>query len=272
MRKLAALALFLAALSPLSAQFTLDFDTPGQFSSYFSSEQEGPITQSATGGLNNSGAMDLSGLTGGMTAQQIVTFNHGFSSQLSSWSTSLYYYGNIQSLWQFGVTTAAAPALVEAWAFANGSYLPAIWLEAGNNEGGAFAVSSYNGTDAPIYDTQFVSGGLSTDAAWYHLTLDVSYTGGSHYGMHGTLTAANADGSLGELLSTSFLSIDNEGIASADTLYLYLNLFDGVVIDNFTTTTYSPTAIPEPSTYAAIFGAVALGAVVIARRRQSKQS
>ncbi len=31
-------------------------------------------------------------------------------------------------------------------------------------------------------------------------------------------------------------------------------------------------AIPEPSTYAAIFGAVALGAVVIARRRQSKQS
>ena len=30
-------------------------------------------------------------------------------------------------------------------------------------------------------------------------------------------------------------------------------------------------AIPEPSTYAAIFGAVALGAVVIVRRRQSKQ-
>jgi len=31
-------------------------------------------------------------------------------------------------------------------------------------------------------------------------------------------------------------------------------------------------AIPEPSTYAAIFGAVALGAVVIVRRRQSKRS
>jgi len=269
MRKLSALVLFLAVLSPVSAQFTLDFDTPDQFSSYFSSEQEGPITQSATGGLNNSGAMDLSGLGG--VAQQIVTFNHGFSSQLSSWSTSVYYYGNIQNLWQFGVTTAAAPTLVEGWAFANGSYLPAIWLEAGNNEGGAFAVGSYDGTDTPSYDTQFVSDGLSTDAAWYHLALDVSYTGGSHYDITGTLTAANADGSLGDLLSTSFLSIDNEGIDSADTLYLYLNLFDGVAIDNFTTTTYSPTAIPEPSTYAAIFGAVALGAVVIVRRRQSKQ-
>jgi len=216
--------------------------------------------------------MDLSGLTGGLTAQQIVTFNHGFSSQLSSWSTSLYYYGNIQSLWQFGVTTAAAPALTDAWASTNGSLLPAIWLEGGSNEGGAFAVGSYEGTDGDLnYDTQIVSGGLSTDAAWYHLTLDVSYTGGSHYEITGTLTAANADGSLDDVLVTSFLSIDNDSIASADTLYLYLNLFDGVVIDHFTTTTYSPTAIPEPSTYAAIFGAVALGAVVIARRRQSKQ-
>jgi len=31
MRKLSALVLFLAVLSPVSAQFTLDFDTPGQF-------------------------------------------------------------------------------------------------------------------------------------------------------------------------------------------------------------------------------------------------
>lgn len=265
MKKPAVLALFLAALSPAFAQFTLDFDTPGQFSTYFSSAQTGPFTQSASGGLNNSGALDLSGLTGGATAQQIVTFNHGFSSHLSSWSASIYYYGNAQQFWQFGVVTAAAPELVEAFAFANGNYLPAIWLESGNRDGGAFAVGSYDGFSEVAYDTVIVSGGLPTSAEWYNYTINVTYTGGSNYAITGTLMQSDASGGLGSLLATSSLSIENSGLAAADTVYLYLNLYDGVALDNFVTTTYAA-PIPEPSTYAALVGVLALGAAAWRRR------
>jgi hypothetical protein len=62
----------------------------------------------------------------------------------------------------------------------------------------------------------------------------------------------------------------NTGLASADSVYLFLNLYDGVAIDNFATTTHGA-PIPEPSTYAALVGVLALGAAAWRRRIASRR-
>ncbi|MCM2273369.1 MAG: PEP-CTERM sorting domain-containing protein [Candidatus Didemnitutus sp.] len=266
MKKLLALVLGVAAVSPLAADYTLDFNTAGQFAGEFGSAQPGPITQSGSGGLNGSGSLDLSGMTGGSTAQQIVTFNQAFAGNLSSWSASIYYYGNAQHFWQFGVLTTATPALNDGWAHDGSSYVPSIWLESGNADGGSFGVGSYDGVGETIYDVSIVDGGLPASAEWYKYTINVMHTGGSNFTIAGTMNQANADGSLGAVLATALLLIENAAIAADSTVYLYLNLYDGVAIDNFYTTTYTPAVIPEPATLAALAGLLALGFVSWRRR------
>ncbi len=56
-----------------------DFNTPGQLTGNFSSGQSGPITQVATGGLSNSGCLNISGTDYNNGPWQIFTLNTPFT-------------------------------------------------------------------------------------------------------------------------------------------------------------------------------------------------
>ncbi len=255
--------LCVAFTSTAVAEFHLDFNTPGQYEDYFQSAQAGPITQTATGGLSNTGALDLSALGSGDNPQQIITFKHGFSSTLSSWTASIYYYGNAQSFWQFGVSTLSLPELDDFGYPASGdSTFSGIWLESGNMDGGSFAIAVFSPDD---YDSvaQVIDGGLPTDDAWYRYTISGNYLGGNNYSIVGTLHQASSDGTLGTLLAQQTLNTSNSDFTGSEQLYFYINLGDGTALDNFYT---DIEVIPEPSTFALLSGAAALG-LLLARRR-----
>ena len=241
------------------AAVAVNFDSAGDFTGYFSSGQSGPIQQSGTGGLNNGGSLDLSGITGG-TGQQILTLNQSFAGNTASWSASIYYRGNAQNFWQFGITTEEAPGLNEGWAY-NDEYLPVIYFESGGREGGAIGFGNYSPTVSPTAEygeIVFIPGGLPVTPEWYRYSITVNYLGLSQYSVEGTLTAANADGSLGAVLGTVTSTFTNPELAADETAYLFLNMYDGVALDDFSTT------VPEASS--GLLAALGLLAAGIRRR------
>jgi hypothetical protein len=180
-------------------------------------------------------------MTGG-TGQQILTLNQSFAGNLSSWNASIYYKGNAQNFWQFGFTTDAAPGINDTWAH-NGAYLPVIFFQSGNLEGGAIGFTNYSpsaGT-AENGEVVLVAGDLPVTAEWYRYSITVNYLGLSQYSVQGTLHQANADGSLGAQLATVTSTFTNPELAADGTAYLLINMYDGVALDNFSTT------VPEVS-------------------------
>ena len=258
---------FLALLGSLQAAVVLDFDTPGQFAANFSSGQSGPITQSASGGANGSGSLNLSGMNGSAATQQIITFNQAFSGDLESWSASIYYRGDALNFWQFGFTTEEAPALTEGWASQGNSFLPVILFASGSVDDGAIGFTSYspsNPVNGGITDGQLfnIPGDLPSTNEWYQYSFAVEYLGLSQYSVEGTLRAANADGSLGAVLGTVSSTFTNPELAADDSVYLYINMYQGQAIDNFTTT------VPEVS--GAMLGSIGLVSGLLCSRRRKR--
>lgn len=233
----------LVAAQPLGAALVVDFDTPGALTNNFSSAQSGIIVQSTTGGLNNSGSLDLSAITGGATAQQIWTLTPSFAGNLSSWSMSIYYHGNGQKFWQFGVTSEAAPALDSGYAY-SGAYLPYIAFGSGDLNNGAIGFTNYSplAGSGEYGATVDVPGDIPTTAAWYRYDVGVTYLGSSQFSVQGTMSNANVDGTIASQLATVTSVFTNPELAADPSAHIFFNLYDGVALDNFTTT-----AVPEPS-------------------------
>lgn len=265
MKRISAASLVL--LSSVQAAVLLDFNTPGQLSGNFSSAQVGPITQSTTGGANGSGSLNLSGMNGTAATQQILTFNQSFAGDLASWSASIYYRGDARNFWQFGFITEAAPALNEGWASQGGSFLPVILFASGSVDDGAIGFTSYspsNPVNGGITDGQLfnIPGDLPTSNEWYQYSFAVEYLGLSQYSVEGTLRSANADGSLGAVLGTVTSTFTNPELAADDSVYLYLNFYQGQAIDNFAT------SIPEPS--GVLLGGIGLAGGLLCPRRRKR--
>ena len=258
---------FLALLGSLQAAVVLDFDTSGQFAENFSSGPSGPITQSASGGTDGSGSLDLSGLNGSAGTQQIITFNQSFAGDLASWSASIYYRGDAQNFWQFGFTSDEAPNLTEGWASQGGSFVPVILFASGSVDNGAIGFTSYspsNPVNGGVTDGQLfnIPGDLPTSDEWYQYSFSVGYLGLSQYSVEGTLRSANADGSLGAVLGTVSSTFTNPELAADDSVYIYLNLYQGAAVDNFATT------IPEVS--GAMLGSIGLASGLLCSRRRKR--
>ncbi len=79
-----------------------DFNTPGQLTGNFSSAQSGLTIQSDTGGLNNSGSLNILATA---ESSQIFTLNTPFSGDLDTWRVSFYYKGDANLNPTLGVTT-----------------------------------------------------------------------------------------------------------------------------------------------------------------------
>jgi len=265
MRTLLVSALGLALASAAFADTYVDFNAPGDFATYFSSAQSGGIIASGSGGLSDSGSLDITGLP---SAPQMITFNQGFSPTMSSWSASIYFYGDAQNFWQFGVTTKAAPDLDDfGYPGSEGESLPVIWIQTGNDSGGALGIGNYSpGPFHPEeWNSTLVPSGLPTSNAWYRYTISGTYLGDDQYDIHALLYEANADGTLGAQLAEFSFEVYNSGLAASETLYFFISPGQGVTLDNFHT---DLEAIPEPATLPVLLA----GAAVLAwHRRRSRR-
>jgi hypothetical protein len=128
---------------------------------------------------------------------------------------------------------------------------------------GGFFDFSVNAGGNPFTDIEFRFGASITQAGAGGSTVGISYSldGGSNFISLGTELIDTLQASGGQQVSTSVLS----DVTNDITFRVGFNNIDtGVNFDNLQV---SGTVVPEPSTYAAIFGAIALGFVAYRRRK-----
>lgn len=239
-----------------------DFNTAGQLTGNFSSAQSGLTIQSGTGGLNNSGCLDISATDYDNGPWQIFTLNTPFSGNLDTWRVSFYYKGNANNSPTLGVTTEPVPLLTDGQPGNGGSvYYPIINVTSGAANGGEVGISSYSGSGESEWKVSPVAGGLPTTTNWYFYELTVSYLGSNNLSVTGTLNSASSDGTVGSLLASASQTFNNPAIAGDSTAYIYFQVSGGVAIDNLSTT-----AVPEPATLGMLAGA-GLVAFAAYRRR-----
>lgn len=240
-----------------------DFNTPGQLTGNFSSAQSGLTIQSGTGGLNNSGSLDLTATD--YEHAQIFTLNTPFSGSLDTWRVSFYYKGDANLNPTLGVTTQAAPLVTDGQPGDGGTtYYPFIIGQSGGADGGVMGISNYTGTGYSDWKLGVVSGGLPTTANWYFYELTVSYLGSNNFSVTGTLNSASSDGTVGLLLASASQTFNNPAIAGDSAAYIYFQVNGGVAIDNLSTT-----AVPEPTTIGLLAGA-GLAVFAAYRRRVAR--
>lgn len=242
----------LALSQAASAALLIDFNAAGQFANNFSTSQStGLVTQSASGGLGNTGHIDLSGLSLESGQTQIWTLNTSFNPTLSNWSAEFYLKGSVFA--NFGVTTQAAPNNVESYPV-NGTataYLPQISMGTGGNLVGIFDENNVVASDTVT---------VPLANGWYRYQLSVSYLGEGNYNVTATVHTADANGALLQQIGTLTTPIHNPELAAAPQAYIYLGIDRvGESIDNFYTT------IPEPASASLALMGTAL--LVLRRRR-----
>lgn len=246
---LLALATF-ALIGEVTAQttFTYNFNS-GQsdfLNTFTTNPNAGTINYSATGGIGGSGSFATSGDSAATTI-----FNTGLSNYNGATITTSFYFQtrstlSTQDLVGFGLFTSTTSRFDAA-------------------------------TGAQGYKINGTNSSSLTASTWYQLTAVTTNNGTAFH----TTLSLQSYGANGQTLTGSPISIgasDNAGgagLLSAGTIYV--GLYGGAdfgpssfnqtpAIDNFSVTGVS--AIPEPSTYAALAGAGVL-ALAWWRRRQS---
>ena len=239
----------LAFCAHASAQttFTYNFNS-GQtdfLNTFTTNPNAGTINYSATGGIGGSGSFGTSGDSAATTI-----FNTGLSNYSGATFTTSFYFQtrdalSTQDLVGFGYYTT------------NRSRFDAA-------------------TGALGYKINGTNSSSLTASTWYKLSAVTNNTGSTFH----TTISLQSYGANGQTLTGSPITIGasdstgGTGLLSASTIYFGLygganfgagNRNETPAIDNFSITAVS--AIPEPSTYAAIAGASMLGLAMWRRRR-----
>lgn len=105
----------------------------------------------------------------------------------------------------------------------------------------------------------FLSSGMGSAGDWIRLRADFDFVSGGGVGTYSVSyeNLTRGDTSFTSIISGASLSATTRGITPASLNGVFVGLQSQNQADNLLTTTTS--AIPEPSTYAAIFGLIALG-------------
>ena len=254
------LLLVLAAL-PVSAAYVADFGSAGQLAADFSSAQGG-LAQSATGGINNGPSLSLAGAN--VVNQKIYMLDQAFSGDLAAWSASYYFRGVPGTAPLFGILSDPSPAITDALPTVGGENASYIQIQTGDGDGGILGIDSLVGsTFTSNYSGVPVPGGLPGTEGFYHYAMAVTYLGLTNYKVDATLTAANADGSLGPVLATHTSTFSNPDLAADDSVYLYFHAYNGGNIDNI-----SFEVVPEPGS--SMLAALGLLGGALFRRRPGR--
>lgn len=232
----------------------VDFNTPGQLTGQFFSSSPNAITESATGGLDNTGSLVLTSLSG---TTEFLTFKTSFSGDTANWKASLYLFGNPndQDLWQFGVVSdiVAGQAFGFATNDAGATYLPYISTGTNDSDGGrltTFQLGSPGGMTESGTQVETTPDYQTVDS-WYHYEIETNYLGSNQYSFKSTISAASSDGTVGATYATVTDTYTNASLASDSEVYLYLAAFTGERIDGFSTTA----VVPEPSSVTLLLAA-----------------
>lgn len=270
MKKLLTVFTLASLLPVLSSPGALDinFNNLGDFTANFSTGQSNPIGEAASGGINNTRAVDLTPLGGNTT--QFWTLNQSFSGDLASWEASMFFQGNAQSgMWQFGFMQEEAPGEAFGYASTDGgsTYVPTMFTQTGNADNGSIAVGNLASPTGSVQWGTVVETvpDLPSSNQWWKYDFSVTYLGSGQYSVQSSITAANADGSLGSVYGTTNDTFTNSALAGDSDVYLYFSVYDGVRLDNFSTT-----AVPEPAAMGALSGLLALLFVAAFRRRSNR--
>lgn len=137
-----------------------------------------------------------------------------------------------------------------------------------DSTGGFFDFGVNNAGGDPFTDIEFRFGASITQAGTGGSTVGISYSldGGTSFTSIGTELIDTLQSDNGQLVSTTDISGSVLGVVTNDITFRvdFTDIDKGVNFDNLQV---SGTVVPEPSTYAAIFGAIALGFVIYRRRK-----
>lgn len=245
----------------------VDFNTVGQFTGGFAGSSG--FAEVASGGLGGSGAVSM----GGTSA--VAVYQTGFNpSTLNGATFSAFFQyngadgdGGTGRGFSVGFTSGAGDTYSSSAATTGTDFRAVV---AGAGTGNNYGVDLLNNGTTFEGSSKDIT---LTVGNWYQLVLTIGgVSGGNFTGVTGALYSADSNG--GSLSVLKFLNGSGSGYTEANSLASASEAFAffggqnpsqriSGLADNF-----SASPIPEPSTYAALTGLLALGMIVARRRRR----
>jgi hypothetical protein len=232
----------------------------------------GDLTRSASGGLGGGGGASTPVK---FSDNYAYTTQTAFAGGLASYKASAYFF--ISSSWETGTSlvmnlglTNAAPVVsygtVSIPTSGEASVVTSLRFSGSGASPAANFVSYNNGASATSSST---SSTLSL-SSWYYWETTFTVASATSMTVTTGLYASDASGTVsGTALVTHSATISNSTLLESENLYGFISSQNGnrrglTAFDNL-----SFSAVPEPSSYAALFGLVALTGAFTARRRRS---
>lgn len=267
MNRLILLPLLSAAALPLNAQISVDFEEASDLDDF--SVENGGTQQAAgvgidgSGGLNHSDSSMSAGYGLRYTATTFSADSVGFS---VDYSIYLYYDADGQSssnnssdrIAGFGLTDSAANA-----DFGNGAHQHLVSVLVGAPSTGTLEIRTHANGDTGT--TSASDSFAVTDDTWYRVDANFAIASATEWDVTSTVTDYGSDG----LTAGATVASSNGSITFSDaalgTLWAAMTQAENdrtgiLAYDNMTV------AVPEPSTYAFLFGLVCLGWIGYRRR------
>ncbi len=216
-----ALALLISAQTALFAQTTITFENATDLETYFQGTF-GQFSQSATGGLNNSGSVDLNP---GMT--DLYTFDNSFlpGSVGTVYTVSAYLYNVDNSgFGGLGFTTTQSPEF---------DYLasPATGLGMCTHAGGGYTISNQSQNNFDYVSDQLLAN------HWYLISFSATVVGANTYDLSYSIANSDAAGNAGAPFIVETQSgVANAQFGAATAIYPYFCSSEDrfYALDNFT--------------------------------------
>jgi hypothetical protein len=233
------------------------------------------VPQQTDGGLNDSGSLDYDG--GGGTQAWFSTAKYSGIDVGDSVTASAYFFMNPSGATQVSSVKMGFTDDPDSTAANNAAPNSGNWIYFGNWSWDyeASVNTELRSSQGIVAATASLTG--QNEASWYLQSITLEKASATAYDVNWSLDRVDSSGSLIEN-GTSGLRSNFTFSALGSDLYFYIGLENASsgakyeAIDNLTMTgtgvTIVGSSVPEPSTYALIFGCLGLGLVLMGRRKQ----
>lgn len=268
----------LVAAAGLNAQTVqYDWNSSTQLADDFTTT-DSAISQVTSGGLNNSGAISYS--TSDVNGFSTVTGNLASFSTASDFTITQSTYFKTGTRTQYerdgrraihlGLTgaegVAYAVTFVDAIALSGGLYVEDAFVAGSPN---TLVVEFFGQTSDPDVNFSLTNNNLSINAdSWYFLSVDYNYNSiDDEWSLDWSLNNSDSAGIVGSSVGTASSPVVANPFGANPNLHGFLGTRSAertniALLDNTTLV-----AVPEPSAFALIAGFLALGSIMVRRRR-----